>query len=301
MADQAAKAETGDKIVIAAALVVLALWVLWLLGLGKWLALQLSSADADAMARVGQFGDMFGALNALFTAAAFVAVWWTGRMQRGELVLQRDELRMQREALGLQREELKLQRGELADTRKVVARQTFESMFFQMLRLNRELHASIRNPWSGAIGSEAMTGLAGRCAECASVAVGRLPIGGATAVREELGRHYDRTVYERCEPTLGPYFRQLYHLFKLIDELDDDEATRHKYANIARAQLSAVDLSVLAANGCSSIGAGFARYIERYGLLKHFPNDLNRPIYEQSCYSRKAFESRYAEEARVAG
>ena len=55
----------------------------------------------------GQFGDLFGSLNALVSGFAFAALIAT-------LLLQRQELSLQREELKLQREEMKKSRQELA-------------------------------------------------------------------------------------------------------------------------------------------------------------------------------------------
>lgn len=55
----------------------------------------------------GQFGDLFGSVNALFSGLAFVAFIYTIHLQRQELSLQRIELK-------LQREEMAASRGELA-------------------------------------------------------------------------------------------------------------------------------------------------------------------------------------------
>lgn len=55
-----------------------------------------------------QFGDFFGAVNALFSGLAFVGLIYT-------IWLQRDELEMQRQELKLQREEMIASRGELAN------------------------------------------------------------------------------------------------------------------------------------------------------------------------------------------
>gem|GEM_PF-531031 len=57
--------------------------------------------------KIGQFGDLFGSVNALFSGLAFVALIYTIHLQRQELSLQRTEL-------GLQREEMVASRGELA-------------------------------------------------------------------------------------------------------------------------------------------------------------------------------------------
>ena len=42
----------------------------------------------------GQFGDLFGGVNALFTGLAFAGVIYTILLQRRELELQREELRL---------------------------------------------------------------------------------------------------------------------------------------------------------------------------------------------------------------
>jgi hypothetical protein len=46
----------------------------------------------------GQFGDMFGGVNALFSGLAFAGVIYAILLQRRELALQREELRLSREA-----------------------------------------------------------------------------------------------------------------------------------------------------------------------------------------------------------
>jgi hypothetical protein len=51
------------------------------------------------MAGRGQFGDLFGGANALFTGLAFAGVIYTILLQSNELELQREELRLNREEL----------------------------------------------------------------------------------------------------------------------------------------------------------------------------------------------------------
>jgi hypothetical protein len=51
------------------------------------------------MAGRGQFGDLFGGVNALFTGLAFAGVIYTILLQSSELELQREELRLTREEL----------------------------------------------------------------------------------------------------------------------------------------------------------------------------------------------------------
>ena len=52
-----------------------------------------SSSASEAMAARGQFGDMFGVLNVLFSAVAFAALFWTAMMQRHQNAIQQREIR----------------------------------------------------------------------------------------------------------------------------------------------------------------------------------------------------------------
>ena len=65
---------------------------------GGWAGLRerLATRDKDLSAARGTFGDMFGALNALFSALAFACVFYTLLLQRRDLELQRVELQQSR-------------------------------------------------------------------------------------------------------------------------------------------------------------------------------------------------------------
>lgn len=63
----------------------------------------------------GQFGDTFGAVNALFSGLAFSGLFWSLRVQQEQLELQRAELKLQREELALTRDELAKQATAQAD------------------------------------------------------------------------------------------------------------------------------------------------------------------------------------------
>lgn len=57
-----------------------------------------------ATPEMGQFGDMFGAVNTLFSGLAFAGIIYTILLQRNELSLQRKELEDTRAELKLSRE-----------------------------------------------------------------------------------------------------------------------------------------------------------------------------------------------------
>lgn len=80
----------------------------------------------------GQFGDLFGSVNALFSGLAFAALYSSIRVQQSQLETQQKELALQREELKLQREEMAASRGELANQVRV-QRAQFEASVAQIL------------------------------------------------------------------------------------------------------------------------------------------------------------------------
>lgn len=61
----------------------------------------------------GQFGDIFGAVNALFSGFAFMGLLWSLIMQQRQILIQQEELKLQRAELQEQRKEMASSRGEL--------------------------------------------------------------------------------------------------------------------------------------------------------------------------------------------
>ena len=76
-------------------------------------------------------GDIFGAVNALFSGFAFAGLFLQSFCNIEELKLQREDLRQQREELSLTRAEFERQNATLAAQR-------FEGAFFQMMRMHGE-------------------------------------------------------------------------------------------------------------------------------------------------------------------
>lgn len=105
-------------------LAVFGLWCWWLV-VGARLAHRVAagappdtSASAPTLEQLGQMGDLFGGLNVLFAAFAFVGVAW---------------------AAGLQRRALLDARAAYEVERRAIARQQFEGTFFHLLTLLREI------------------------------------------------------------------------------------------------------------------------------------------------------------------
>lgn len=74
------------------------------------------------------------------------------------------------------------------------------------------------------------------------------------------------------EHHVGHYFRNLYRIYKFIDESDafENEREKRNYSGIIRAQLSSYELALLFFNSLHPNGAPFKKYIEKYAVLENF-------------------------------
>ena len=93
-----------------------------------WPTLLIRISSFKEIAKLGQYGDSFGALTAIFTAAAFFVLCWT-------LIAQQEELR-------LQREEMKKSRETFDGQRKIMALQLFETTLFHLLQQHHHILSS---------------------------------------------------------------------------------------------------------------------------------------------------------------
>lgn len=265
---------------------VTAFWIIWfaaasplLVLLFNWLGLT-SKIDTESM---GQFGDLFGGITALFTAWAFAGVVWAGLLQRRDLGLQAKELADTREVLKKQQEVMDAQQ-------RAVARQQFEASFFQLLQLSRTVTIEIGQLVTHARGAGALEGFADYMVNVASR--GDAPASAAQEM-EGLRQVYD-SIYQPHESDLGPYFRTLYHVYKLIDTapgLNEDE--KFEYGNLVRAQISSKAATVIAVNGLFENGRKFKPLIEKYRILKHMDYSHRRQLeIPLSTYLPAAFKGR---------
>ena len=221
----------------------------------------------------GAYGDMYGSVNALFTALAFAGVIVTLVFQRKELELTRIELSGQREELASQKEQLKIQN----ETSK---KQQFENTFFSLLRTNIDIVSGLVTMDAGQV---RFTGK-----KCLSVQKGMLHhyIRSGFPINESFDK-----LFENDEPHLGHYFRQLYNIIKFVDEEGGEEQEdRMRYANFMKAQLNNDELVLIAYNGLSVHGEKFKSLIEKYGLLENvteetfFKEDDAREHYDERAF-----------------
>lgn len=255
--------------------------VLWFFVTAIW---GLSGWFLYPMETRGTFGDMFGAVNALFSGLAFATLIYTAWMQRDELALQREEL-------AATRSELAGQKAQLEQQTQTFELQRFEDSFYSLLRV----HTEIVNAMDLVDGQGRTT----RSRDCFRVWFGRL-----FEFHSRLGVYDDgnelqtvQTVYEafysKHQHEIGHYFRTLYHIIKFVD--GSAISNKKKYVSLVRAQLSAHEHLLLFYNCLGKHGIQkFKPLVERYALLENLPQDLllmqakHIPLFERSAYGEDA-------------
>ena len=278
--------------IIVAIIGVLAAW-----GLSWWLI----HKNIDCSTERGTFGDMFGAVNALFSGLAFAGLIVT-------LLYQKEELKLQREELAQTREELKGQREEFEEQNKTMKRQRFENTFFNMLSLQQEIVANLSyeyyvNPnvcppntppeqfygksLKGMLhGREVFEGMYKRAIIDYN---GRRYADGVCNIL----RSYGHLAYSNIKATtrFDHCFRHLYRIYRYVDTSDlitEDE--RYDYACIIRSQLSDYELVMLFYNCLTTNGREkFKPLIEKYTIFNNLRTELLANNQDANAYSAIAF------------
>ena len=226
----------------------------------------------------GQFGDMFGAVNALFSGLAFAGLIITLILQKTELGLQRDELEQTRE-------ELKNQRLEFETQNETLKIQKFEAALYNMLGLQQQIvndlaydtkiegysDTTARGDWSVVVKGRELfrfsfeqlkhhyTGFDGE----------RRVTDGMKGILKNLGLSY---YTEYTTPSYyDHYFRHLYRILKFIDSNDNlSFEQKYKYVGDVRGTLSRYELVWIYYNLLSNPKfSEFKRMTEDYSLLKN--------------------------------
>ena len=114
------------KLVMKKILIFLIFLVVFFLWIGSYFLISKYISDSPEIK--GQFGDSFGAVNALFSGLAFAGLIIT-------ILLQRKDLQYQRTAIEQTNVEMKNQTKEFDIQNSTLKRQQFENTFFELLRM----------------------------------------------------------------------------------------------------------------------------------------------------------------------
>ncbi|MBY3315075.1 putative phage abortive infection protein [Rhizobium laguerreae] len=252
------------KSIVAAGFAVAALW-------GAWISQEFIFHWFDIPWKgepLGQLGDTFGALNALFSALAFIAVLFTLKQQRDDLNRQQEQI---------------------FRTEKDQHVQRFEQTFYELLRLLREARNDVefryskeylqdraptdRNSGVRVEGTESFKRASTEMRhwiELAHQADGDVPA-------DTVAKLYLKHVHSRYESTFAPYYRLLYTLLLRIKE--DPVLTqhqKHRYGNLLRSQLTSHEVALCCYNGLAAISGSFKDLIVDFRLAKYLPDQFGR-------------------------
>jgi len=241
---------------VVATIALVGVWLWWAIAGVEWFAKLRQGSDGTlTIEQLGQTGDLFGGISALFAALAFMGV-----------------------AIGAYYQN---KTWRIAERQHV--QQSFEPLFFQLLTLHRQIDSELilRRPHDSGESEQIDLGVAAEMVRDDVSYFWSELVKDPSGNKEFAHAAYDK-LYSRNESTLGPYFRSLYHLFALVDRSRLPEADKHQYAHIARALLSADVLFLLLINCLTERGLGLKRLVERYGLLKHIKrlDDSGGPTHE---------------------
>lgn len=289
--------ESEPKLAWLGALLLTLLLIWGFYGLAAYFLLPLLLTHHQDIQKIGQFGDVFGALNALFSAFAFAVLIFTMFLQRRELALQREELEHTRNEIRGQKEQLEAQN-------RTMQRQVFEGSFFAMLGAYQDIvrmldvrqrgtevvqqgrgcfgfyYGSLRNKYNK-VSTDGLSGLTS----------------GAQNVEERIRRLSDDVEFMQLidvrggldvsivysyvgfffehQSSVGHYFRTVYHIYRFIDESSLPWEEKQRFARIVRAQLSTYELLLFFYNGLSPYGyKKFWPLANRYEIFQNLDVDL---------------------------
>lgn len=245
----------------------------------------------------GAVGDFFGGvLNPTFALLSLILIAYTlmqnkKALEQSEKAIQQgtEAIEQNEKALQVSNKELELTRNELANSSKaleeqasLLAVQSFETTFFNMLELHSRLldrfnysywdshdaiSAELKIPYFQTVSKDLkQSGMFSLNKLLMSMKDAHERVGNNSSIVHIFNGFY---LYENKE--FGSYFRNFYQILKLIKTSIPSYPAQKKYSNILRAQLSNQELTFLLLNClCSSVDNGqFKKLVIYFELLEH--------------------------------
>lgn len=276
--------------------------LLFILGIGVFLWKETFVLDRPINTeKVSQFGDVIGGIiGSIWSLAGVILFYVALTDQRTDIQINRQALNAQVTALNQQIKEFKLQRFELEETRKIFEEQSttlkiqrFENTFFQLLSLHHELVDKLKFSKAGRRVAnnqfESREMLMEACEDLnklikeqnqifnlneylQSISEPNLPKDKYEA-EVRIGSAYSEFYFKLYKQTLSHYFRNVYHIFKLIYKSDLIKSENKQfYASLMRAQLSSEEQLLILYNSLvKNLGyPNFLFLIKEFDILQNF-------------------------------
>lgn len=257
---------------------------------GWWLTYILSKTNifAEKQEIASQFGDSFGAVNALISSLAFAGLIYSMYLQRKDLENQFESIKLQRNELKANTAELEGQKKQLEQQNENLKIQRFENTFFNMMNLQQEIIDTLtifRNDKESK-GRAVFSILIDVLHQELDTSRIVFNISNPSNKLNKRLSNYDLNS-DNYFSILDHYFLHLYRIIKFVDETNllSDNSIRYEYVSILRATLSREEITFLFVNELNPRFKKFKVLIEKYSLFNNInwesiPVDLE---YSEYC------------------
>jgi hypothetical protein len=218
----------------------------------------------------GTFGDMFGAVNSLFTGLAFAGLIYTIYLQREEL--ERTD------------EELKNHKLQLEKQNENIAKQNFEMTFFNMLTNIQSITNNMVAPIGEKTGRIYLHELFENFHDSFDsdhkyqTVILTVDDTNKDHLKEIVIHKYDN-LFNIHSYNLGHFYRTIHNLLKMIENYSNNIEIRRRYASILQAQLSNDELGFIFYNSLSIFSldknrvATFHRMVDDLNILENISGE----------------------------
>ena len=281
------------KLVMKKILIFLIFLVVFFLWIGSYFLISKYISDSPEIK--GQFGDSFGAVNALFSGLAFAGLIIT-------ILLQRKDLQYQRTAIEQTNVEMKNQTKEFDIQNSTLKRQQFENTFFELLRMLQtitddlslnisylDLSSDSRKEFmcrGKLVFQELCTGRAQKILNGSRFYI--------SSLQDELNTYSIDDVYAREDiKFLYHYYRFVYRIMKFVDmsEIVKTYNEKYEYITFLRSTLSNFEMFVLFYNCLTADGCGkFKPLVEKYALFNNIDEQMLVDPSHKTLYTDYAFK-----------
>ncbi|MEX2964512.1 putative phage abortive infection protein [Microbulbifer sp. TYP-18] len=211
--------------------------------------------------RWAEFGDFIGgSLNPVFAFFGLFALLLTILLQSKEL--------------GLTRKEMEMTRAELTSQNETLVQQKFENTFFQMLKLHNYIVDSISLQTGRATNPIRHVGRACFVEMLNNLKIECRNLGPNAQSMEAINDKYSE-LFNKYRHSLAHYFRNLYYIYKFIDNGKISIGDKNFYGSLIKSQLSIYEVMLVFYNCFSDKGRGkFLPLAQNYSLFESMPEDL---------------------------
>ncbi|MFM2345165.1 MAG: hypothetical protein RLZZ210_1778 [Pseudomonadota bacterium] len=209
----------------------------------------------------GTFGDMFGAVNALFSGLAFAGLGYT----------------------------IKLQQQEISINKHHIYRQNFENGFFHLLDLWNKSILNIKYVKD----NHHFTKGEDSFSIIYSVLKEDSKLYAHTNLNDETKQEYAQLYKTKIQPIISNYF---YMFLTILEYIDTSNLPNKKfYTNILRLELSSDELALLFYYIVSGIDINSSKLkdlVEKYTIFKYIQDDMLFGIEHKKYYDNIAYKSK---------